>query len=122
MNRWFATAFGTIITIFHIFFIVGILAFLFVTVKSQADMPRGMMTWQPFAVVAISIVTYIVIMGALTTFISMNERLERLEELQAETNKLLRHGFEHNTPPHSFFEPHSQGEPDEYSEFGPADR
>ena len=80
MNTWISNVFGVLLNILHIVVIVGLFIFWQQASQTQVDQKK-------LALIVLSVfLGYIIVIGVLTTFISINERLGKIVELLKEQN------------------------------------
>ena len=74
INRWIASIFGRLLTVLHVIVVIGLLVYWLNALNSYGG--AQVQTLITFAV----FFGYVIIVGAITTLISMNETLVRIEK------------------------------------------
>ncbi|MDC1001846.1 hypothetical protein OAS89_05160 [Alphaproteobacteria bacterium] len=87
MNEWISVIFERLLTLMHVIVILGLVIYLFTSLDSSYDKTT------PVLITLMIFLIYVVIIGTLTTIISINKTLQRVEdELKKQTMQLRSSG------------------------------
>ena len=80
MNEWISNIFERLLTLMHVIVILGLVIYLFTSLNNSRDITT------PVLITLMIFLIYVIIIGTLTTFISINKTLQRVEsELKKQT-------------------------------------
>ena len=73
MNEWISNIFERLLTLMHVIVILGLVIYLFTSLNNSYDKTT------PVLITLMIFLIYVIIIGTLTTFISINKTLQRVE-------------------------------------------